>query len=413
MFEALSARMAAAIDVVKEALITNDRIRTIMLGADFAASATAELPNQAVRDLISAVTAAPQKLDWQVYDYCASLTRLYAILDSFLDEIVGDYLSLLPILFEDYRELPDSLLRQHRRGVAEILSRLGTNGPFSHLSEADIISQFFQALSGAKSYRILEEAFFVDPHNYRLPILVRLLSSLGIVGARNLLIKHPKMVAFRNQGRDEDYTLEAELADFVARRNEAAHSEVNSTVSSELIFKFADQIKTLCDVIADILDEEVARLSVSRSKSLIIGSIYKVYKNRTVALVNISTTVRLAEGDEILVVRSRLVLRAAILEIQLDNVRQQVLNCSPGQNVGILVNVQCSEGDQIHLPIWSVQPPLQPSLPLSTIAAEEGEVEGEELDVADNEEALISESYVEGEPSGENGQQPPAEGTTT
>jgi hypothetical protein len=349
MFAALSDRVAIAIDVVKMVLGTNDKIREVLLRPTFQAESRVEPPNETIRDLLSAVSTAPNRLDWQLYDYCASLTRLYAIFDSFLDEVIGDYLSVLPEIFDEYSKLPESLLRQHRLGVAQILSKLSKEGHYRHLSETDVITLIFQGLSGSKPYKLLVDAFFIDPQNYRLAVLVRLLSSLGISGAREKLIKHPRMVDFRNRERDEDYALEAELSDFVERRNEAAHSEVNSTVSSELINKFADLVKVLCVVIGDLLDQEIAQMRVQCQKSARIGSIYKIYKKRTVGLVRIEAISRLTERDELLLVRKRKVIRTVPLEIQMNDIREQAVELSPGQTLGILFSTECNEGDEVHL----------------------------------------------------------------
>jgi hypothetical protein len=350
MFAPQLRRASLQIDVVKAVLATSERIRDVLLRPTFRKDASAELPKKTIVDLVAAVLEAPQRLDWQVYDFCASLTRLYAIFDSFVDEVVSDYLAFLPEVFEQYSQLPERLLRQHRRGVGEILTKLGKDGPYQHLTEGDIIAQLFHGLSGGELYKLLQEAFFTDPRNYRLPVLARLLSSVGIEQAKDRIIKHPQMIQFREKERDDGYTLAAELADFVQRRNEAAHSEIDATVSAELINKFADLIKVLSTVVADILDQEVENIRVARNKSFRVGHVYKTYKKRTVGLINLSAACRLTANDEVLLVRKGTVIRAVAMEIQVDDVSLPVVESSAGRDIGVKFNVQCSELDELHLP---------------------------------------------------------------
>jgi hypothetical protein len=194
----------------------------------------------------------PGKTLWQIYDHCACLTRLYAIYAIFVEELISEYLRMLPQLYENYSELPQAVSRQHRAGFGQILLKLGDVGPYSHLREMDIIPQLSHSLTGGRPYTLLSDAFFVDRHNYRADILAKLLGSVGIEDASSQIARHPRMRGFLAERIGGSATFESELNNFVKLRNEAAHSEVTEVIGSAKFQSIADLLVVLCEILAEI-----------------------------------------------------------------------------------------------------------------------------------------------------------------
>lgn len=120
------------------------------------------------------------KTTWHVYDHCAAFTRLYAIYATYVDDLVEEFLKLLPRLYATYDLLPPSVTVQHRNGLSAILGKLGPVGPYRHLNEIDIVTALHNGLTGVTPYKLITEAFYPDRQNYRLDVLARMLSYLGI-----------------------------------------------------------------------------------------------------------------------------------------------------------------------------------------------------------------------------------------
>src|SRR5262245_17464321 len=130
MFLGLLEKVRREIRLIKDVVAFHDRVRN-----DLAAE-----ERSGDQDVLTRLRSQqPNRPAWQIYDHCAALTRLYAVYATFVDELVGEYLALLPKLYGEYEELPQAVLRQHRNGTAQILLKLGDSGPYRDLRESDVI----------------------------------------------------------------------------------------------------------------------------------------------------------------------------------------------------------------------------------------------------------------------------------
>src|SRR5262245_32532837 len=114
----------------------NDHIRTHFLDE-------ADLSNFAVNVGATSYTAArshvTDSLQWRIFAHCASVTRLYALYEGFVYELVSAWLKLVPSLYASYSELPDAIVNQHRVGVGTLLQKLGGGPRTAELSELSIV----------------------------------------------------------------------------------------------------------------------------------------------------------------------------------------------------------------------------------------------------------------------------------
>src|SRR5208337_4527125 len=121
MFGALTTRLRSEIEAIRKIVALYDQIGALLY-------------NIATPDPLAAVRGSvPNRLDFQIYNHCAALTRLYAVYAAFVDEVIQEYLRALPELYGSYCELPIAILKQHRLGLSQILLKLGETGPYRHL----------------------------------------------------------------------------------------------------------------------------------------------------------------------------------------------------------------------------------------------------------------------------------------
>src|SRR5262249_1517112 len=151
----------------------------------------------------------------------------------FVMELVAEYLRLLPNLYAKYPDLPTSLTDQHRRGIGQILSRIGQTGRFKDYSEHNAVNRLADGLKGSSPYALLPDAFFIERQNFRFQRLEGLFNSLGVSNAGPFIENHPDIVAFLTKERGEGTSARKELEDFIQYRNEAAHKKVESILSNE------------------------------------------------------------------------------------------------------------------------------------------------------------------------------------
>ncbi|MGD1920686.1 MAG: MAE_28990/MAE_18760 family HEPN-like nuclease [Pleurocapsa sp.] len=64
----------------------------------------------------------PKTQEWRIYDHCAAVTKLYAIYENFVEDLIKDWLRLLPELFLNYDDLDDRIRNTHQSGVGKTWS---------------------------------------------------------------------------------------------------------------------------------------------------------------------------------------------------------------------------------------------------------------------------------------------------
>jgi MAE_28990/MAE_18760-like HEPN len=305
-------------------------------------------PPSNIKDLWEAVRGRdPGRPAWQVYDHCAALLRLYAAYSIFLEDLVADYLRSLPELYENYHQLPDSILKQHRTGFGQIMLKLGDAGPYRHLRESDIILQLSQGVSGARPYTLLKDAFFVDRQNYRTEILDRLFGSLGLDSVSSRIAKHPSMKAFIVERFGNATTFGSELDGFVKLRNEAAHSTVEEVIATSQFLTMADFVLLSCEILTEILSREMLTSMAERQPGIQLGVVEHVYRGGKIAIVKMTPTV-LTVGDDIALVRKERIRIAKVLSIQANDVAVDSLASMEAQEVGVRLDQKCRVGEVLR-----------------------------------------------------------------
>ena len=242
LFLRLTSRLRGQIDIIRKTLSMADGLRTLLTTHRTLLSATqgafplgAEPLNHAAYGLANLLPEAPDKLDWQVYDHCAALTRLYAVFEQYVGELVDEYVRLLPQLYAKYTDLPECITSQHRVGIGTILLKIGDKGPYKELEEHVIVRELAVGLSGATEYKLLSNAFFIERQNLRLDVLCKLFRSLDFEDCATFINRHSAVRQFIANERAGNSAAEKELGDFIDYRNEAAHRQVENVLALEEI----------------------------------------------------------------------------------------------------------------------------------------------------------------------------------
>jgi hypothetical protein len=95
----------ANISAIRSIIRTNDKIRDIAFG-------DVSLRTEEIQQLLINISQdIPELTDWRVYHHCAVVTRLYAIYETFVEDLIEDWLILLPSLYSNYSELNEEYNR--------------------------------------------------------------------------------------------------------------------------------------------------------------------------------------------------------------------------------------------------------------------------------------------------------------
>jgi hypothetical protein len=313
---------------------------TLAEGADQSATML-----HSIRELLP---IAPAKLDWQIYDHCAALTRLYSAYERFVGNLISEYVVMLPELYASYADLPTSITTQHRVGIGQILLKIGEKGPYKDLEERVVVRELAVGLSGAAGYKLLPNAFFIERQNLRFEVLVRLFSSLGLEHCGRFINKHPAVADFIRTERADTSHPEKELSDFVDFRNEAAHRKVENVLSIDAIASIGRFIVALASALADLVEEGILARRLALGQLSPIMTVTETHFGGSVVVGVLPAGLTLRVSDDLVIVRKHSLMNSTIESIQVAGTDVPAITSEAAVEIGIRLNKRTSVGAELR-----------------------------------------------------------------
>jgi len=352
MFSELTERLADEVQTIKAALATHEAIRGFLFAADDTSSEAATRAR--LKGLLPDV---PPLLAWRIYDHCAAFTRLYAVYERFVFDLISRWIQLLPDLYKNYADLPDAVRVGHRLGIAEILPKL--NGDrYGHLSEQAVVRALYECLAGGP-YKLLADAFFTDDTNLRHEALGRLCARIGLVEAWRWLTNHASVQRFLDEVRGNASTAESELKTFVSYRNVAAHGTVEEVVAPEEIRHISDFVFILCASLAELMMRHTVARKLELGEAEPIGVVIHRFRDRVVGVEMRKT--RIEVGDNLLLLKETFCYPAVIESLEIEHIRHDVIDADTGLRVGMQLSRGTSVDAELVRILASKPVPMAPS----------------------------------------------------
>lgn len=403
MFAHLNSQLESEVQTALKALATNEAMRDLLisrhdllstLGTQLLADADETI--RTVHMLGSLVPHIPDKVDWQVYDHCAAVTRIYAVYERFVSDLVGEYVRMLPKLYGQYSDLPLPVTKQHRRGIGHILLKLGETGLYKNIEEEVVVAQLAAGLSGATGYTLLTEAFFIDRQNLRLEALVRLFGSLGVENAGRFIEGHPAILDFMAKEGTEGSSVEIELQTFIGYRNEAAHKKVENLLSKDETAAVGRFICALGLALADLVKYEIYRRHVALKHYSIICKIVETHYGGKIVVGIPDSGVNLKVGDEIIVWGEKVCRPATIESIQLDGTEVAEAVGDGAREIGLQLSAKAPKVGELRRLIIPAEAPKE--IQLELVDATPPQADAADTDLVDAAEQSASSTEADEEP---------------
>ncbi len=348
MFDELRAKLGTDIDTLKTVLKTNEAVRSALFAAIPEATSINPLVVAAWLPAITipetwhtVVPTAPKKTEWQIFDHCAAFTRLYAVFEQYISDLVTEYVRLLPELYAEYDTLDGALRTQHRVAVGQILQKWSEAGPYRHLTERGVVRGLAEGLGGQRPYSLLPDAFLIDPQNYRADTIRKIFGYLGFSNCWAGIQRYPRMIKFIDDTRDATETPETILHDIVEYRNGASHSNVSDVVSVEEIRSYAEFIIILCEALSDMLTRRVLRRRIMVGHVAPVGTVIRLF-GRVVGVEMQACT--LSVGDELIAQRGETITWMRVLSIGRLEQRFTTLEVQANEQIGIKIDGKVKPG---------------------------------------------------------------------
>ncbi|MEG4801061.1 MAE_28990/MAE_18760 family HEPN-like nuclease [Microcoleus sp. ARI1-B5] len=311
----------------------NDRLRKIVFQDSSDIKQLKENPEFAA--LIEVISS---KQEWRIYDRCAVVTRLYAIYERFVEDLISDWLRLMPDLVPRYLDLGEKIQNTHREGIGRLLIDIKKN-KFQHLSVKQVVQGLSCGITDSGKYELLPDAFLLHEQNLRKEVLETVLKNAGIDDAWKWVINHKEIKYFVKEVRGSQNTAEGQLKQLVDYRNEAAHGSTDKIfLGTQELLELSYFVESLCKSLADLVTYNIILLQTKQEVVREIGKITEWFKKPQAGVAKVKdVTLTVGEGVFLVLVNDELsyCYSAIIDSIQLDCISHDRVEITSESEVGL------------------------------------------------------------------------------
>jgi hypothetical protein len=292
------------------------------------------------------------------YDYNTVIISLYGYLERFIEDLIGEYLSLVSIHVPTFAELPLSIQEKHL-GLSLDLARKADYQRFaSSIRTPDIIARLHACFHTPERYQLNHQAFAQHTANFRQSVVVTTFSLLGIRDIGQSLRQAEPFMGFLKEEDPErdvqtylaggDELVFARLNDLADRRNDVAHgTPVDDILSRDLLRSYIAFVEAYASGLALVVYERLLPLLLKRAVAL--GTPITVIDNRIVC-VNFPAG-QITVGDTLIAKTqdtSRPFKGGLIKQIAQNRVQVNTISGGPGVQIGMLVEFSAKDNQEFY-----------------------------------------------------------------
>jgi hypothetical protein len=294
---------------------------------------------------LNAQNLMPSQLEWRVHDYSAFITQLYALYESFVYDLIKQWLGYLPKFFPNWIDLSPSVVESYRAGVGNLLQKFG--GPRTeHLSQLSLIEGLYFGISGSGAYSFVSEAFFIGLQNLRESELSNLCTKVGLINYSQWFSNGPSDL--NSMCSAQGFTVVSKLKNFIECRNECAHGaiEISDILSANELFILSDFVFQLCSSLAQFVLWNLSEIAEKKGMSQRIGRVTEYLQKAKASIVTTDET-GLNIGDTVLIKNNFHCYYDTVLSMQYKDTDIVFISTNNGDEIGLRLDRVTRRGTTI------------------------------------------------------------------
>jgi hypothetical protein len=329
----------------------NDHIRSHVLEEADLSQAAAEA---GATKYIEARSYVAEPVQWRIFSHCASVTRLYALYEAFIYELISDWLKIVPSLYPSYARMPEALINQHRVGVGILLQKFGGGFRNQGLSELGIVEPLYSALSGQDRFSLISDAFFIDLRNLRHDELCSLFRRVSLDNLSGWLDGHTELQAMCDAAGTTVMGRLKELVDF---RNDASHArqEIDETLGVSAFQQIAEFIQLLCRALHEFATTRYFDVLEEADRLELLGRVTEYLPRCDAAILTMSGTAQVSVGDAVIARGSRTAIATRIVSLQDQGQDVETISADGGYELGLRLQPTVA---RVGVNVYRVRPAL-------------------------------------------------------
>ncbi|WP_146099980.1 MAE_28990/MAE_18760 family HEPN-like nuclease [Achromobacter insolitus] len=342
MFESVLSRLRNTLDDLSAVVEWHDRLRQSIYTA-----AVGVQPIVIDEDALNILrTEAPGNLTWRLFDHCAAITRIYAVFEQCIIELVEEYAGYLPKVFPTYAKLDEDVRNSHRVGVGHVLMKWSATKPiYGKIPETSIAGGLVDGLRGTP-YTLLADAFLTDSDNYRPDTLNRVFKKIGFDDAYSCVKNSPEVIDFCSRKLLGEHTAESYLNKFVRDRNDAAHGEISEIANVDSLKNYVEFATLVAEALAGLLRSSLIKNGVASGATVEIGSVAHRYSNNIVG-VRATGTTKILIGQQ-LYAGGKTIEPVTVVSLRVGQTDSTEIQLTSGMEFGARLSKKVSEASKLY-----------------------------------------------------------------
>lgn len=230
-------------------------------------------------DLSDAREASPDTVRWRVMEHTLAVGHLYALYESFCEEILRDWVEFLTSEFA-FADLPEKLIESYQDGFAQIAGLLPTPR-YPTLNIAGLVENFNSAMKGSEAYRLDPECLIHHRNNLRWPDLCLMLQKCGISNIGEWIGRNDEILNYLpSKGSHTVDQVSSKLSEFIQYRNDCSHGVVQADeILGHLeLIELIDFVSALTTAIDQLVSWKKLEHRISKHEAKVSGRVTEVFK---------------------------------------------------------------------------------------------------------------------------------------
>lgn len=252
------------------------------------------------RELENQESGIRQKI--REYTVSSCVTRLYAIIENFIETVISDYLDELAELVS-FSSLPDELKNEYRIGFSYILSKI-EQGRFDHLNHENVVEWYYEAIKDTAHYRFINEALTRHEQNFRLNIIESTFNKVQLKDFSSWLCKHPKIIELYAEDSSIHEQLESEIKGFVQLRNDASHGTIDNLEGDDNLKRFCELNTAMIHAISSFMRKSLITKQLEIGHLSESGLVTEIFHRNASFVAQFKSGVILRKGDRLIILES-------------------------------------------------------------------------------------------------------------
>jgi hypothetical protein len=320
-----------SLDAVRQTLRANQAL--FELKSSFAPDGT--LLSDGVEALLAQV---PLMAEARVYEHCSAVSRMYAVYENYVEELISAWLDQVPRIWPNYLDVDEAVRARHRDGVATVLARLH-HRRYGHLTEHDIAAGFARVFQPEPGYKLLREAFIHRDSNLRFEMLCKVLSGAGIQTVSGWRREGGgTLTSFFADTAEEGDTVSGLLDQLVVYRNDAAHGGADDILGVERLYFFCDFIECLVRDLGAHVGKHSIQALMDCGLATKVGRVTEVFPRANAVVATVEESA-ISVGDEFFLLTSSEARRARVESMMWHGARINGVSVSKPVEVGLKFDI--------------------------------------------------------------------------